>query len=537
MSITIKNFKSYLDSGPIEIKPITFVFGRNSSGKSALLQALNLLGQLEDKLFLPPAFQRKAIQRFVKEADISSRLSTSSDLSFTAENLHLNSFQQSVFDKNIKSQMEFVINRTTTAGPDGIQVPYELHISFSDPGVLTSVSVRFKEIDLLLFIYELQGGPSDEFIAYLESWPDTTELKLTDVQLDAHRVTQVITPKDDALVDKNDSWFEIDTKSLKTISKKLKENGIQEFIEADLDKKYLIPCLKGPYTYRGRDDSGKIRVESHALSTRPRWALEESLDELSEDKQLEHITDYFKKTLLPNVVGLIIYDALRMFANRSTCSHIPPVRGDPFISTIQNGTYNPLMNELLNSPSLRKRITSDLQSLGLKYGLMVKKFKQPIGDDALYLFLQDLSNVKPLRLSLDDVGFGVSQVLPILIKNVLEDSASTILLEEPESHLHPMMQGDLIETIAKEEVSRRRNRKGNRKKGSNPRYWVIETHSEYMLRRMQKLIRAKKFPSSAINVLFCDQKHGVTSVQQIRIGKTGELLDPWPNDFLESSLD
>ena len=52
MSITIKNFKSYLN-GPIEIKPITFVFGRNSSGKSALLQALNLLGQLEDKLFLP----------------------------------------------------------------------------------------------------------------------------------------------------------------------------------------------------------------------------------------------------------------------------------------------------------------------------------------------------------------------------------------------------------------------------------------------------------------------------------------------------
>ena len=79
-----------------------------------------------------------------------------------------------------------------------------------------------------------------------------------------------------------------------------------------------------------------------------------------------------------------------------------------------------------------------------------------------------------ISVDLTDVGFGISQVLPILVQLFLCEEGSTIIIEQPEIHLHPNMQAILTTLFVK--ISLKYNKK-----------LIIETHSEAMIRRIQKL--------------------------------------------------
>src|SRR5690606_16892939 len=72
--------------------------------------------------------------------------------------------------------------------------------------------------------------------------------------------------------------------------------------------------------------------------------------------------------------------------------------------------------------------------------------------------------------NLRDVGIGVSQVLPVLVLAYFAPPGSTIILEEPEIHLHPLAQSVLAELFV--EVSRQRKVQ-----------FIVETHSEHLFRR------------------------------------------------------
>ena len=73
--------------------------------------------------------------------------------------------------------------------------------------------------------------------------------------------------------------------------------------------------------------------------------------------------------------------------------------------------------------------------------------------------------------NLRDVGIGISQVLPVLTVAFFAPPGSTVVLEEPEIHLHPLAQSLLAELFA--EVSRQRQVQ-----------FIVETHSEHLFRRM-----------------------------------------------------
>jgi len=77
--------------------------------------------------------------------------------------------------------------------------------------------------------------------------------------------------------------------------------------------------------------------------------------------------------------------------------------------------------------------------------------------------------------NLRDVGIGVSQVLPVLVVAHFTPPGSTIILEEPEIHLHPLAQSILAELFVK--VSQQRKVQ-----------FIVETHSEHLFRRMQTLL-------------------------------------------------
>ena len=76
-----------------------------------------------------------------------------------------------------------------------------------------------------------------------------------------------------------------------------------------------------------------------------------------------------------------------------------------------------------------------------------------------------------------DVGFGVSQLLPILVIGLRSGRASLLILEQPEIHLHPRLQANLADFLLTLAASGRRI--------------IVETHSDHFINRLRRRIAAR----------------------------------------------
>jgi predicted ATPase len=128
-----------------------------------------------------------------------------------------------------------------------------------------------------------------------------------------------------------------------------------------------------------------------------------------------------------------------------------------------------------------------------------------------------------VRVRLEDVGYGVGQLLPI-IDYCTRDGNQVICIEQPELHLHPRLQGNLGDLFV-DSVAR-----GNQV--------IAETHSENILLRVQRLVRQRRLAPEQVRVLYVDNTpdEGAT-VRRLDLGTDGDLLSPWPTGFFDDRLD
>ncbi len=123
--------------------------------------------------------------------------------------------------------------------------------------------------------------------------------------------------------------------------------------------------------------------------------------------------------------------------------------------------------------------------------------------------------------ALSDVGFGVSQILPVITMLMFVPSGSIILLEQPELHLHPNAQAALADLLL--EVAETRNLQ-----------LIVESHSEHIVRRLQRRI-AEASPAFAkpenIKMYFCEPAKGGSIVSEVELDRFGQIAN-WPENFL-----
>jgi len=124
--------------------------------------------------------------------------------------------------------------------------------------------------------------------------------------------------------------------------------------------------------------------------------------------------------------------------------------------------------------------------------------------------------------NLRDVGIGVSQVLPVLTVAFFAPAGSTILLEEPEIHLHPLAQSVLAELFV--EVSKKRNVQ-----------FVVETHSEHLFRRMQTLVAKEKTKVSDCAMYFVEKGKSGAQLRALSLDEYGRLTN-WPDHFFGDAM-
>jgi hypothetical protein len=125
-------------------------------------------------------------------------------------------------------------------------------------------------------------------------------------------------------------------------------------------------------------------------------------------------------------------------------------------------------------------------------------------------------------VAVTDVGFGVSQVLPVLVQVFYALPGSVVMLEQPEIHLHPAAQSELgdvlIAALQQSKVQ-----------------LIVETHSEHLLRRLQRRVAEGKISHDDIALYFVEMKNGRSVLSELAVDPYGSITN-WPEDFFGDEL-
>lgn len=113
--------------------------------------------------------------------------------------------------------------------------------------------------------------------------------------------------------------------------------------------------------------------------------------------------------------------------------------------------------------------------------------------------------------NLVDVGYGVSQILPIIVDVLRAEEEGTFLLQQPEVHLHPQAQAELGSFLATLATTT-----GKR--------FVVETHSDYLVDRIRMDIRDRRnIEPKDVQILYFERQNGKVKVHPIEIDENGNL--------------
>ncbi|MCP4368204.1 MAG: DUF3696 domain-containing protein [Deltaproteobacteria bacterium] len=161
-------------------------------------------------------------------------------------------------------------------------------------------------------------------------------------------------------------------------------------------------------------------------------------------------------------------------------------------------------------------LKSILKDLGLLRTLKV----QPIRGGRFELNVKVQSN--GIWTSLADVGFGISQFLPVVVADLQLSSNSSLLLAQPEIHLHPSVQASLADYFVKQSRETKKQ-------------YIIETHSEYLLNRIRLAIVKGEIEPSNVAVYYFENSVKGSVAHKIEFTKDGQILNA-PQGFFDTYM-
>lgn len=167
-----------------------------------------------------------------------------------------------------------------------------------------------------------------------------------------------------------------------------------------------------------------------------------------------------------------------------------------------------------NELSFEEHVASWLQYLGLVHDFRV----EALDEERRVFQIKVRKSPNSAEVLLTDIGFGVSQVLPVIVLCSYLPQNSTIILEQPDMHLHPSAQVGLadllIQTWKERDVQ-----------------IMFESHSEHLLRRLQRRIAEGELNEDEVGLYFCStDDDGSSRISHLEIDQYGNISN-WPRDF------
>ena len=166
--------------------------------------------------------------------------------------------------------------------------------------------------------------------------------------------------------------------------------------------------------------------------------------------------------------------------------------------------------ELVKKINLEQAVYRYLEVLG------IKNFEVSPQNEIIYMFMK--SESASISVNIADSGFGTSQIIPIILEGLRMERGDTLILEQPEIHLHPKMQmqmADFFVALAK----------------SNKNV-LIETHSDHIIYRLVRRIIENKINPDLIKIYFIKPTENGSTYEEIKIDEVKGIIK-WPKDFFD----
>ncbi len=211
--------------------------------------------------------------------------------------------------------------------------------------------------------------------------------------------------------------------------------------------------------------------------------------------------------------------------------HLLPIRKQPRVSDAILD-YSPQENYVGNSGEFT---LPHLKSTFKKNGnerKFVEKYLQSVlsvgnvdFDDSSVLLTEFYAeNIETGNVTLlANFGFGVSQCLPIFVQGAIMPRYSTLMIEQPESQVHPTAQMEIGSYIA--------DLWNTRKVGT-----IIETHSSNLILRLRKLIAYEKLKPEDVSIAYFDVSDGNVTIDNIDIDSDGRIIEGMPMEFFGADI-
>lgn len=215
--------------------------------------------------------------------------------------------------------------------------------------------------------------------------------------------------------------------------------------------------------------------------------------------------------------------------------HVPALRGNPVrlyravaVGSEFPGSFPVYVASVIkhwqrNKPTTLKKLSATLEKLGLTCRIEAK----PKSETEVELYVNRLPHLvkghaKDL-ISIADVGFGVSQVLPVIVALLTAKPDQIVYIEEPEIHLHPRAQYELASILTE---SANRGVK-----------IIVETHSSLLLRGIQTYVAEGKLSPDKVALHWFSRENdtGNTVVASANLERDGSF-GRWPENFDDVSL-
>lgn len=132
--------------------------------------------------------------------------------------------------------------------------------------------------------------------------------------------------------------------------------------------------------------------------------------------------------------------------------------------------------------------------------------------------------VRPRGLwaSLADVGFGISQFLPVITADLQLSDHSVLLLVQPEIHLHPSVQAAMGDYFV-------------RQVRETGKQYIVETHSEYLLNRIRLAIAKGNIDPSDVSVYYFENSVNGSTTYSVEFTEDGRILNA-PRGFFDTYM-
>jgi len=554
--IHLQNYKRFRFPVDLELRPITLIYGPNSSGKSSLIKSIALIKQsLTNRSEVPLALTSPQGHDFgsFDELLTNGNIERTLRIGFSIRHDGIKTSLEGgtlQFDRptrillEIKSSDSGHYIKTLTVGLDGEDESFKLSRSDSQPIAgdldesLSLTNTLVGRLDTLARHgqYLQFSSLRSESALVRHAYPSFVKTDLPTLMKRLRSIISGASELPDPDTQDFYGWFLKSDKYEKIHRGIAKIKGL-EYRSGTLAKVHeiLSKRLSQLETYDSEQFGREIAERSvnkgvFTVGLMPaayaRFAPQHRSSTLDDDSVfqillLEDVPD-------PCRLVLRISEAVR--ATFDTVHYIGPLRQSPsrgyhFGGVV--GKYVGLSGEHIadlfySYPGLEKKVNELAALMGLGYKLRVARSTNAELQNAFDLRLIPSGSRK--SVSLADVGFGVSQALPILAQGVLE-SGATIVIEQPEIHLHPRLQAAFGDVLARLISSPFKNR------------FVIETHSEHLLLRMQRRVRERKLDPKHLRVYYVAPDGEGSSVQELRVADDGSMLDLWPTGFFDETFE